>query len=196
MKAAAYIRVSSKGQNLALQTHEIERAAAARGDSVDWHEEKRSGAQLARPALDAVRAAVRRGEIKRLYVYRLDRLTRSGIRDTFELVDEFRRHGCELVTCSDGFDLTGPLAEPLLAMFAWAAKMENHARRERQAAARERIESTGGKWGRPARVTAEQLAHAAKLRDAGGTIRDISRAVKVPRSTLARALKAAPVPQK
>lgn len=195
MNAYAYVRVSSRGQNLALQRFEIERAAAARGDSVEVIEEKRSGASLARPELDALRSRIKRGEVKRLYVFRLDRLTRSGIRDTFELIEEFRRSGCELVTCSDGFDLSGPLSEPLLALMAWAAKMENHARRERQAAARERIEAKGGRWGRPKRITAAQLDQAQALRNAGAKLRDISRAVKVPRSTVARALKSAALTQ-
>lgn len=189
MHATAYIRVSSKGQHLDLQRHAIEKAAADRGDTLDLVEEKRSGAQLARPALDELRQQVRIGAVKRLYVYRLDRLTRSGIRDTFELVEELRRHGCDLVTCSDGFDLSGPLAEPLLAFMAWAAKMENHARRERQAAARERIEKAGGAWGRPARMSPEQIARAQKLRTDGGSLRTVSSVLKVPLSTLTRSLK-------
>lgn len=189
MHATAYIRVSSKGQHLDLQRHAIEKAAADRGDTLDLVEEKRSGAQLARPALDELRQQVRIGAVKRLYVYRLDRLTRSGIRDTFELVEELRRHGCDLVTCSDGFDLSGPLAEPLLAFMAWAAKMENHARRERHAAARERIEKAGGAWGRPARMSPEQIARAQKLRTDGGSLRTVSSVLKVPLSTLTRSLK-------
>lgn len=188
MKAAAYIRVSSKGQHLDLQRHAIEKAAAERGDTLDLVEEKRSGAQLARPALDELRQQVRIGAVKRLYVYRLDRLTRSGIRDTFELVEELRRHGCDLVTCSDGFDLSGPLAEPLLAFMAWAAKMENHARRERQAAARERIEKAGGAWGRPRAITAEKMSLVLTMFNAGTKIREIARALEIPRTTLSRAL--------
>lgn len=188
MLAVAYVRVSSRGQNFELQRGAIERAAILRGDAVRFVEEKRSGALLSRPALDALREEVRRGEVKRLYVYRLDRLTRSGIRDTFQLIDELRAHGCELVTCSDGFDLTGPLAEPLLALMAWAAKMENHVRRERQAAARDRIETEGGRWGRPRRMTAAQLDQAKQLQAAGAPVRDIARAVKVPRSTVSRRL--------
>ena len=35
-------------------------------------------------------------------------LTRSSIRNTFELVEAFHSHGVELVSISDGFDLTGP----------------------------------------------------------------------------------------
>ncbi len=105
-------------------------------------------------------------------------------------MDELRRHGCELVTCSDGFDLTGPLAEPLLAMMAWAAKMENHARRERQAAARERIEQVGGRWGRPSRMRPELLQRALEMRGRARppSVRQMAIALKVPRATLDRHL--------
>jgi hypothetical protein len=32
--------------------------------------------------------------------------------------------GCEIVSVADGFDLTGPAAEIILAVVSWAAKME------------------------------------------------------------------------
>ncbi len=189
MQATAYIRVSSKGQHYDLQHGAVQRAAAARGDEIaEVYQEKRTATEFARPELDRLRAEVRAGRIKRLYVFRLDRLTRTGIRDTFELVEELRRHGCELVTCSDGFDLAGPLAEPLLAMMAWADKMETHARRERQAAARERMEQVGGRWGRPSRLNPELLQQARELRGRGRSLRRIAVALKVPRATLARHL--------
>jgi len=116
---ASYLRVSSKSQDVAMQTHAIDRAASARGDTIGTvYAEKRSGKTLARPELDRLRADARAGKIRRLYVYRLDRLTRSGIRDTFELVEELRRHGVELVSVSDGFSLDGPAAEIVLAVMA------------------------------------------------------------------------------
>jgi len=187
MNAAAYIRVSSRGQHLEMQRHAIDRAAALRGDVVaELYEEKRTASVLARPELDRLRAAVRAGAVRRLYVFRIDRLTRTGIRDTFELIEELRRHGCELVTASDGFDLNGPMAEPLIAMMAWAAKMENHARRERQAAARERIEEQGGSWGRPQRLTPAQQTEVSARRQKRQSIRTIARALKIPHATIGR----------
>jgi len=187
MNAAAYIRGSSRGQHLEMQRHAIDRAAALRGDVVaELYEEKRTASVLARPELDRLRSAVRAGAVRRLYVFRIDRLTRTGIRDTFELVEELRRHGCELVTASDGFDLNGPMAEPLIAMMAWAAKMENHARRERQAAARERIEEQGGSWGRPQRLTPAQQAEVSNCRRKRQSIRKIASALKIPHATIGR----------
>lgn len=188
MNVAAYVRVSSKAQDLAMQRASIERACAARGDVVTaWYGEKRSGKTIARPELDRLRSDARTGLIGKLYVFRLDRLTRSGIRDTFEVIEEFRAHGVQLVSISDGFDLAGPAAEVVLAVMAWAAKMERLAINERIAAARERLREQGRAWGRPSRVTDDQRAKIAALRNAGRSVRAIAIALKIPRSTVARA---------
>lgn len=188
MNAAAYVRVSSKAQDHASQRAAIERAATARGDRIKiWFSEKRSAKTIAREELQRLRADVRAGLVRRLYVFRLDRLARSGIRDTFEVVEELRAHGCELVTVADGFDLNGPAAEVVLAVLSWAAKMERLAINERISAARERLAKEGRAWGRPPRLTIADRDRIRDLRRAGRTIREIAIALKVPRSTVARA---------
>ncbi|RKG61857.1 recombinase family protein [Corallococcus sp. AB011P] len=91
--------------------------------------------------MERLRADARGGHVRRLYVFKLDRLTRSGIRDTFEVIEELRGAGCQLMSISDGFSLDGPAAEIILAVMAWAAKMERLGINARIAAARERVES-------------------------------------------------------
>ncbi len=195
MTAAAYVRVSSRTQDHATQRAAIERVAAARGDEIGtWYAEKQSAKTIARPELNRLRADARAGRIARLYVYRLDRLARSGIRDTFEVVEELRAHGVHLVTVADGFDLDGPAAEVVLAVMAWAAKMERLAINERVSAARERLAAEGRPWGRPPRLTAREVAVILADRAAGRTVREIAQARKVPRSTVARALSQNPPP--
>jgi DNA invertase Pin-like site-specific DNA recombinase len=187
--AAAYVRVSSRAQDHATQRSAIERAASARGDEiVTWYEETRSAKTIARPELDRVRADARAGGIRRLYLYRLDRLARSGIRDTFEVVEELRAHGCQLMAVADGFDLDGPAADVILAVMAWAAKMERLAINERISAARDRLEAEGRRWGRPPRLTGRDKERALELRGQGRSLRDIAVALRIPRSTIARAL--------
>jgi DNA invertase Pin-like site-specific DNA recombinase len=188
--AAAYIRVSTREQDCKLQREAIARACKARGDRIPkalWFEEKKSGASIDRAALKKLRGAVRAGRVARIYVFRIDRLTRSGIRDTLALVEEFRRGGAELVTVADGFDLSGPAAEVVLAVMAWAAQMERNAIGERIRAARARIEAEGGRWGRPRALDPATLQRAKKLRRSS-TLREVAIALKVPRSTLADAL--------
>lgn len=189
MNSVAYMRVSSRAQDLGMQRASIEKMAQARGDSIDtWFFEKRTGKALARPELDRLRAEVRAGRVSKLYLFRLDRLTRSGIRDTFEVIEELRAHGVQLVSVTDGFALDGPAAEVILAVIAWAAKMERLAINERIAAARERLEAEGKPWGRPRRLSAGDCERLRALREQGRSVRDIAVAMKVPRSTVARAL--------
>jgi DNA invertase Pin-like site-specific DNA recombinase len=186
---AAYLRVSSASQSAATQKSAIAQAARARGHAIGrWYSDTRTGAIVARPALDELRSHARRGKLRRLYVYRLDRLTRSGIRDTLGLIQELQACGVELVSIADGFDLTGPAADVVVAVLAWAAAMERLALGERIRAARARIEAKGGAWGRPRRMGPELVARARRMRREGRSLRAIAMALRVPRSTVGRSL--------
>jgi DNA invertase Pin-like site-specific DNA recombinase len=186
MNAAAYVRVSSRSQSLATQRDAIERAARARGDRITrWFSETQSAVRIDRGELGNVRAAVRAGNVRRLYLYRLDRLSRSGIRDTLHVLEELRAGGCEVLSVADGFSLDGPAADVVIAVIAWAAQMERAAIGERIAAARQRIQAAGGAWGRPRRVSEPKVKEIRQRAKAGETIRELAVALKVPRSTVA-----------
>jgi DNA invertase Pin-like site-specific DNA recombinase len=192
--ASAYIRVSSRAQDHATQRSATERAAAARGDViVEWFAEKKSARTMDREELRRLLVQVRAGQLRgqRLYLFRLDRLTRTGIADTLTTLEELRAHGVEVISVADGLDLTGPHAEIIVATMAWAAKMERLAIGERIAAARERVEAEGGHWGRPRRVDAPTLRRAQELRAKGRSLREIAVALKIPKSTVATTLAAA-----
>ncbi|HET7378499.1 MAG TPA: recombinase family protein [Gaiellales bacterium] len=187
VSAAGYIRVSSTSQDWATQRSTIERAAAGRGDTeIRWFEEKASAKTTERAALLELRRAVRAGELRRVYVFRLDRLVRSGPRDMLNLVHEFEACRVELVTLADGFTLEGPARDFILCGIAFAAKLERDANTERLAAARARIERAGKKWGRPFR-SPELREKALHLRvNEKKSIRQIAMSLKVPRTTVAR----------
>lgn len=191
--AAAYVRVSSRAQDDATQRRAIEGAARARGDQVvDWRAEKASGRTVDRPELQRLLADARAGLFRRrrLYVFRLDRLTRSGIADTLRTLEELRSNCHQVVSASDGFDLEGPHAEVIVAVMAWAAKMERLATNERIAAARDRVEAEGGTWGHPPRMKPADVAQAVALAADGRSVRSIAMALGVPRTTVQRALAA------
>jgi len=191
---AAYVRVSSRSQDTAVQRHSIERAAAARGEAIaTWYEEKRSAKSLARPELERLRQNVRTGIVKRLYTFKLDRLTRSGIADTYRVVDELKGEGCELIAVEDNLHLKPSTNDVVTDVFIFAlglgAKLERTAINERISAARERIEAEGKAWGRPTRLSQADLEQIQAMKSAGRSIRQIAAAVKCPRATVARALR-------
>lgn len=190
MSIAAYVRVSSASQGVEMQRDAILRAAQARGEEIaGWYVDRMSGAKMARPELTRLRVDVRKGEMRKVYVYRLDRLTRSGIRDTLDLVEELRQNGCDVITLADGFDLNGPAAEVVLAVLAWAAKVERLAIGERIASARARVEAEGRSWGRPRRLDDDARQRVKQMSKTGSSVRDIATALRIPHSTVQRALK-------
>jgi DNA invertase Pin-like site-specific DNA recombinase len=193
---AAYVRVSSASQTALMQRDAIERAASTRGEHISvWYADSFTGGGAHPPELVRMLADARQGKIATLYVYRLDRLSRRGIRDTFAIVEELRAAGTKIRTLADGFDVDGSGAEIVMAVLAWAAQMERQAIGERIVAARARIERTGGNWGRPSRVSPDNILDARRMQTEGRTVREISRALKIPRSTIARALSRKGVPK-
>lgn len=187
---AAYVRVSSRSQSLEMQRSAIARAAKQRGDRIgEWFEEKTSARTLERPALQALRARARLGAIKKFYVYRLDRLTRSGIRDTLGLLQEFKAANCEIVSIADGFTFSGsPELDVVTSVIAWAAQMERLAIGERICAARERARAQGKHWGRRRAVLDGKVREIRKLSDQGVSIRGIAQRLHVARSTVSDVL--------
>lgn len=185
----AYLRVSSASQTSAMQRDAIARAAAARGDVVaDWIEDRFTGGGAHPPGLQSLTQGAREGAWSRCYVYRLDRLSRRGIRDLLSIVEGLEGAGVELVSVADGFDLRGPAREVILAVIAWAASMERAAIGERISDARRRVEAKGGSWGRPPRMTEAQIERARALKAKGKSHRKIAATLGIPLSTVARAV--------
>lgn len=192
----AYLRVSSRSQSVETQRDAIKRLAKARNEPVErWFEEKRTAKALTdRPTLEALRDFIRGGRVQVLYVYRIDRLSRSGIRDTFSLLEEFRGRGVVIVTVADGFTMEGPGADVVLAVLAWAAQMERLAIGERIADAHKRVKAAGLPWGRPKRVDQRTKDLILAAHEAGASIRKLAIKHKIPRSTISRVVSQKPTP--
>jgi DNA invertase Pin-like site-specific DNA recombinase len=179
------VRVSTPEQDYELQRAAIERAAAARGDTeLTWYAETRSGRSWVRPELEKLARRAASGHHARIYVWRLDRLTRRGPADTLATVQRLRQSGCQLISVTEGFDFAGAVGELLVAMMGFLAAGESEAQLERQKAARARVEAAGGKWGRPPKVTALDAVRILALASEGRSVRSIAMAVKLKRSTV------------
>jgi DNA invertase Pin-like site-specific DNA recombinase len=171
-----------------MQRDAIARASQARGDAIDeWFEETASSVQQ-RPELARLRELARGGRVRKIYVYRLDRLSRSGILEILNIVHELRNHGCALETVADGFSLDSPATDVILSVFAWVAQMERTAIRERLDAARRAIEARGGHWGRPRKFGEPTIERMEALKVQGCSVRKIAVVMKIPKTTVARAL--------
>jgi DNA invertase Pin-like site-specific DNA recombinase len=160
-----------------------------------WNE--KTAADVRRKALSAVRE--HRADI--LAVWALDRICRAGIPEAFSLLSELEQHlGAAFYSYQEPF-LSTATADPamrslLLALFAWMAEQESRRKSERVKARvvskRQRGAAIGqrGKWGRGCLPTEGDMERVRALAASGRSLRAIEAETSIPRSTVARILKA------
>lgn len=82
-----------------------------------------SGKNTDRPQFQAMMQAIHRGEIRRVIVYKLDRISRS-ILDFATMMAEFQEYGVEFVSCTEKFDTSTPMGRAMLNICIVFAQLE------------------------------------------------------------------------
>lgn len=185
---AVYVRVSTRRQDTKSQEPDLKRWAEANGLPVRWYRDRFTGKSMDRPGWAKLQAAIDRGEVSQVVVWRLDRLGRTA-KGLTALFDDLRARGVGLVSLKDGIDLSTPAGRMLANVLASIAQFETEVRAERvlagQAAARERGVTWGGrKPGTRIRVTVEAERVIQRLHREGSKIAAIARAVGLSRPTI------------
>ena len=125
-------------------------------------------------------------------VYRLDRLARST-RDLLGIAEQLRDTGAGLRSLGEPWaDTTSPAGRMVLTVFAGIAEFERALIQERTGAGRAAAMQRGVRFGRPAKLAADQVALAQRLLEEGTAAGEVARMFKVHRATLYRALGAIP----
>jgi DNA invertase Pin-like site-specific DNA recombinase len=190
-EVAAYVRVSTVGQNEAGQRAEIERWLAGNGidpERVRWFVDKRSGDNLKRPSFERLQAAVFGGEIGTVVVYKLDRLSRK-LRDGLNVLCEWCERGLRVVSATQQIDFNGTVGKMVAAVLLGIAEMEQETRRERQAAGIAVAKKAGKYRGRKPGTTKAAPVRARALREKGLTAEEIAKSLGVSRNTAFRYLR-------
>ena len=185
-----YVRVSTLDQNVAGQRAEIQRWLAGQGISesgVLWFTDKSSGDNLNRPSFERLQAAIFRGAVKTVVVYKLDRLSRNMIEGLNVLADWCDR-GMRVVSVTQQIDFSGAIGKMLAAVLLGVAEMEQETRRERQSAGIAVAKDRGVYKGRKAGTTKAKPARAVELRANGLTYPEIGQAMGVSVSSVRRYL--------
>jgi DNA invertase Pin-like site-specific DNA recombinase len=176
-----YARVSTDDQNLELQRATLTEAGCTR-----IYEEKLSGANRNRPELARLLDHLRDGDV--VVVHRLDRLARST-RDLLDIAEQLKEAGAGLRSLSEPWaDTTSPAGRMVLTVFAGIAEFERALIHERTGAGRATARARGVRFGRPPKLTAEQVVVARRLIDEGTAVRETARILNVHTATLYRAL--------
>ncbi len=89
-----------------------------------------SGKNTERPDFQRMMAAVKRGEIDKIIVYRLDRISRS-ISDFGRIWDTLKQHGAEFVSISEKFDTSSPVGRAMVYIIMVFAQLERETIAER-----------------------------------------------------------------
>ena len=82
-----------------------------------------SGKNLDRPQFQRMMDAMRGGEIRRVIVYKLDRISRS-ILDFATMMAEFQHNRVEFVSCTEKFDTSTPMGRAMLNICIVFAQLE------------------------------------------------------------------------
>lgn len=187
-RVAAYVRVSTGGQDTAMQMADIQRLAELRGwQIVATVEEKASGAKT-RPARQRLIAEAKAGAYDAICVWKLDRWGRSTV-DVLTTVTELDSAGVAFVSVQDSIDMTTAQGRLMVQLLAAFAEFERAQIRERVLAglrhAKRHGTRTGKAIGRPA-TAAERKPRIEALVEQGISLPEIARRLAMPYSSVHR----------
>ncbi len=178
-----YARVSTDDQDLRLQRAALKEAGCNR-----TFEEKVSGAKRDRPELAKMIEQIRDDDT--VVVTRLDRLARST-RDLLDIAEKLKEAGAGLRSLAEPWaDTTSPAGRMVLTVFAGIAEFERELIHQRTSSGRVAAKARGVRFGRPPKLTPDQLALGQRLVDEGTSVREAAKLLKCHHATLYRALSA------
>lgn len=176
-----YARVSTDDQDLRLQRAALKGAGCQR-----VFEEKASGAKRDRAELARMLDQIREDDV--LIVTRLDRLARST-RDLLDIAEKLKEAEAGLRSLAEPWaDTTSPAGRMVLTVFAGIAEFERELIHQRTSSGRTAAKARGVRFGRPPKLTPDQVALGKGLVDAGKSVREASKLLSCHYATLYRAL--------
>jgi DNA invertase Pin-like site-specific DNA recombinase len=188
-RVALYARVSTADQRTDLQLDALRQLAGQRGWMVvgEHVDQGVSGARAKRPELDKLMAAVHRGELDLVAVWKFDRFARS-MQHLVSALSDFRARNVEFVSVQDGCDTTTAAGRMVFGVIASLAEFERELIVERVKAGMAAAKRRGRRAGRP--HTRVDVARARAMRAEGKPLREIAAVLGVGLGTLHRALAA------
>lgn len=177
-----YARVSTDDQDLRLQRGELQQVGCER-----LFEEKLSGARRDRPELQRMLDHLRADDV--VVISRLDRLARST-RDLLDIAERLNTIGSGLRSLAEPWaDTTSPAGRMVLTVFAGIAEFERDLIRERTSSGRVAAKERGVRFGRPAKLSPDQIALGRRLIEEGRSVREVAKVLNCHHATLYRQLR-------
>lgn len=175
-----YARVSTTHQTLDQQQDAL---TAAGVPETRIYSDKLSGTHSDRPGLASLLQYARPGDV--IVVVGIDRLGRNAAEVMMTIRDLMERD-ITLRSLREGVDTATAAGRMLAGVLASLAELELELGRERRAASREARTARGVSNGRPPKLSAEQVAMARRMREAGEPMPMIAETFGVSRATAYR----------
>lgn len=185
-RVAIYVRVSTDGQTVENQRHELEAPAKRHGWEVTglFSDPGVSGAKEKRPAFDRLLRGVGRKDFDVVAALNVDRLGRS-LQHLLSFLGELKAKGVDLYLHQQGLDTSTPAGKAMFQMLGVFAEFERAMIVERVHAGLKRARAQGKRLGRP-RIAPEIERRIRELLGKGRGIRATAQAVGVGVGTVQR----------
>lgn len=130
-KDAVYARQSlDKKDSLSIET-QIDKGKEYSGEEVEIYQDRGySGKNIERPDLKRLKADIEANRIKRVIVYRLDRISRN-ITDFYQMYQLMETHKVEFVSLREQFETSSPMGRAMMGILIVFAQMERESIQER-----------------------------------------------------------------
>jgi DNA invertase Pin-like site-specific DNA recombinase len=188
-KVAIYARVSTNnhGQDVTLQTRELQQFAEARGWQMvgAYIDDGVSGTKDSRPELNRLMADAHKRCFDVVAVWRFDRFARS-VSHLLRALETFSALGIAFVSLSEQMDTTTPTGKMVFTVLGAVAELERSLIAERVRAGLRNARAKGKTLGRPRMIM--DSARIARLRAEGRTVREIADTLGVSRSLVHKTL--------
>ena len=152
MRVVIYVRVSTQeqakeGYSIGEQIERLNKYCEAMGWTVveTYIDPGYSGGDTNRPGLNAMIKAVQEGEVDKVVVYKLDRLSRSQKDTLFLIEDVFLKNNTDFVSMNENFDTATPFGRAMIGILAVFAQLEREQIKERMSMGKE-ARAKEGKW--------------------------------------------------
>lgn len=197
---AIYLRVSTTRQKFDTQTADLERWSTAQDEEVRWYRDKVSGKTRPsnRPGWSKLNAAIHKGKVSKVVIWRLDRLGRKAA-SLLALFDDLQERTVDLISIKDAITLNTASGRVVAHILAAMAEFERELNSERVEKARETAEANGRKFGgsKPGvakTITPEQQKLIVQLYEEGMPKQAIARTLQISRPSVQRWLDWAAAP--
>lgn len=144
MNVGIYARVSTKKdtQNPDTQLLKCKRYAKKQDYTIlETYVDRRTGRNTKRPQFKSMMKDALYHKFDTLIVFKMDRLSRGGIRETLNILQSLKEYSVEVESVTEPYlNTDSPTSELVLAVMSWASEMESKKIGERVSAGIERWE--------------------------------------------------------